>query len=179
MSINTKEEGFKKTKIIFTFFIVTISSLIFVFLIPFFFNAKLQKEISTLTILSFLDDGTTIDFNKVLEKKEGFVVHFFGTWCPHCIADHDVLLQNNNYKNIYGIAYRDSKNTLKPWLQIKGNPYDNIGIDPKGIVTKYLGINSVPTTLIFNSNGKIVKLYRGSLKENRYIKDLQKYLTIK
>lgn len=169
----------KKTKMISTLLIVTFSSCVFVFFGTFFANSRLQKEIANLTISSFLRENELINFKSILKKNEGFVVHFFATWCPHCILDHDILLENNEYNNIYAIAYLDTQKTLMPWLKIKGNPYDDIGLDSNGVVTKYLGIGTVPATIIFNNSGKIVKLYKGSLNNKKYKKDLKKYLTLK
>lgn len=106
-------------------------------------------------------------FSKADLIGEYSLVSFFASWCTTCAAEHDLLLKlkDNLGIKIYGVAWRDlDENTIK-YLAKHGNPYAKTATDSKGTLSKILGIEAVPETLLIDPSGTIIWHYQGALDE--------------
>ena len=94
-----------------------------------------------------------------------YVVNIWGTWCPGCRQEHDVLLQiaKRNQAPIIGIDWKDDLQAAQQWLSQLGNPYVATAFDPDGRVGIDWGAYGAPETFLVDANGIVVHKYAGPL----------------
>ncbi len=94
-----------------------------------------------------------------------YVVNIWGTWCPGCRQEHDVLLQiaKRNQVPIIGIDWKDDLQAAQQWLSQLGNPYVATAFDPDGRVGIDWGAYGAPETFLVDANGIVVHKYAGPL----------------
>ncbi len=94
------------------------------------------------------------------------LVNAFASWCTPCRAEHPVLnaLARAKRVPIYGIDYKDKRDTALAWIAALGNPYTRIGADD-GRVGIDWGVYGVPETFIVDRTGRIRYKHVGPLTE--------------
>ena len=75
-------------------------------------------------------------------------MNFFASWCPPCKIEHPQLLQLSNIVPVFGIAKKNKKKDLLPWLEELGSPYEVIGMDHNGLQSINWGVYGLPETFI-------------------------------
>ena len=133
---------------------------------------------------SFMKDGKEVKFSEVSKNKVVFL-NFWGTWCPPCkreIPDIIKLQKDLSDKNfeVYGVALEkpgyDPVDRVESYSDKKGINYINF-IDPDNELNKaYGGIRAVPTTLIVDRDGKIIKAIQGARSYDQFLADIKKVL---
>ncbi len=91
------------------------------------------------------------------------IVNLFASWCTPCIAELPYLKQLRERSDVplIGIAYHDKAETLLPWLQKHGNPFDAVYLDSKGLLLGSLTIKGVPETLLIDSENRVLFRHSG------------------
>lgn len=91
------------------------------------------------------------------------IVNVFASWCTPCIAELPYLEQLRAQSDVplIGISYHDKAETLLPWLQKHGNPFDAIYLDTKGLLLGSLTIKGVPETLLIDSQNRVLLRHSG------------------
>ncbi len=119
------------------------------------------------------------DFDKGLSKADLLgkvsLVNIFGSWCMTCEYEHPILLKLQEETNIplYGINWREAKpQDGSRWLKRKGNPYTQIGADPRSELAIQLGITGAPETLVVDKKGYIRWHHEGALNWDILNKEL-------
>lgn len=86
------------------------------------------------------------------------LVNFWASWCAGCQVEHPLLMQlaAEGRAHIVGIAYKDKAADSKQWLQVHGNPYALVAMDPAGTMGLDWGVYGVPETFVIDSSGVIV-----------------------
>ena len=105
----------------------------------------ISKEIPEFSIKSLEGKKFT---NLDLENKEVVVLNFFASWCPPCRIEHPQLLKLSNNTPVFGIAKKNKKKDLLPWLDELGSPYEIIGMDYNGLQSINWGVYGLPETFI-------------------------------
>ena len=105
----------------------------------------ISKEIPEFSIKSLEGEKFT---NLDLENKEVVVLNFFASWCPPCRIEHPQLLKLSNNTPVFGIAKKNKKKDLLPWLDELGSPYEIIGMDYNGLQSINWGVYGLPETFI-------------------------------
>ena len=105
----------------------------------------ISKEIPAFSIESL--QGTNFT-NVDLENKGVVILNFFASWCPPCKIEHPQLLQLSNIIPVFGIAKKNKKKDLLPWLEELGSPYELIGMDHNGLQSINWGVYGLPETFI-------------------------------
>jgi cytochrome c biogenesis protein CcmG/thiol:disulfide interchange protein DsbE len=94
-----------------------------------------------------------------------YVVNFWATWCPPCIAEHPVLMQMaDNGVDIIGVAYRDDEAKVARYLAQNGNPFSALYFDPTGTSSPDWGLRGVPETFVIGADGIIQDHISGEVK---------------
>ena len=86
------------------------------------------------------------------------IVNVFASWCAPCREEHPLLMQlagDPRFK-LVGINYKDKPDNARAFLSSLGNPYDAVGIDPKGQSTIDWGVYGVPETFLVAPDGEIL-----------------------
>ena len=86
-----------------------------------------------------------------------WVLNVWGTWCVACREEHQALLEIARTKAvpIYGLDWKDDRDSALAWLQQLGNPYDAVGFDSEGRVAIDWGVYGVPETFVIDKQGTI------------------------
>jgi len=97
-----------------------------------------------------------------------WVLNVWGTWCVACREEHQALLEIALTKAvpIYGLDWKDDRDSALAWLQQLGNPYDAVGFDSEGRVAIDWGVYGVPETYVITGDGKIAYRHVGPLTED-------------
>jgi cytochrome c biogenesis protein CcmG, thiol:disulfide interchange protein DsbE len=94
-----------------------------------------------------------------------YVVNIWGTWCPGCRQEHDVLLEiaRRNEVPIVGLDWKDDLQLAQQWLRELGNPYAATGFDVDGRVAIDFGAYGAPETFLVSSQGIVIHKHTGPL----------------
>ncbi len=85
-------------------------------------------------------EGNTLRLSSL--KGEVVVLHFWATWCPHCLAEMPVLAQAARDPSLHGVRI----------LAI------NLG-EPAKVVSRYLRSHSLDLPVLLDSRGKVAASY--------------------
>jgi len=105
----------------------------------------ISKEIPEFSIESLNGKKFT---NLDIENEEVIILNFFASWCPPCRIEHPQLLKLSNNTPVFGIAKKNEKKDLLPWLAELGSPYEIIGMDHNGLQSINWGVYGLPETFI-------------------------------
>jgi cytochrome c biogenesis protein CcmG/thiol:disulfide interchange protein DsbE len=103
------------------------------------------------------------------------LVNVFASWCIPCRQEHPLLreLAKDGRLNIVAINYKDQPDNALRFLSDLGNPFQAIGIDPKGAAAIDWGVYGIPESYLVGPDGTILYKRVGpfddlSLKEGLY-----------
>jgi cytochrome c biogenesis protein CcmG/thiol:disulfide interchange protein DsbE len=109
------------------------------------------------------------------------ILDFWATWCPPCKKEipHFIELYEQ-YKDkgcaIVGIALdREGIDIVKPFVQKNAINYPVLLPDGR-VAQAYGGINSIPTTFVIDSAGKIRRKYVGYRDKSVFEADIKEFL---
>ena len=108
------------------------------------------------------------DFSTIANlKNQNILINFFASWCVPCLAEHKLIkeLSKNDDLVIYGIAWKDSSDNIKNWLEKNGNPYKYVALDSGSKTAISYGLTGVPESFLINKKGKIVFHHAGVLTQ--------------
>ena len=86
-----------------------------------------------------------------------WVLNFWGTWCVACREEHPLLLEysKTGAVPIYGVDYKDNRDTAVQMLKEEGDPYVLSAFDPDGRVSIDYGVYGAPESYLIDRNGVI------------------------
>ena len=63
-----------------------------------------------------------------------YILNVWASWCYGCSIEHNYLMNmyKNNEIDIFGLNYKDEKDSAINWLKERGNPYKKIIVDTDG-----------------------------------------------
>ncbi|MCZ8104178.1 MAG: redoxin family protein [Burkholderiales bacterium] len=102
------------------------------------------------------------------------VVNVWAAWCPYCRSEHATLMafSQDARVRVLGVTYRDTPENIRDYLAKAGVPYDALGHDPDGRMSKALGVRGVPTTFVLDRNGQVVRAMAGAMDPGRVKREL-------
>ena len=152
--------------------------LIFLVISFFVFKSSLEKEkiyspkitdnqINTDFEVTDLIEEKKINFNQILVGKNFYLINIWSSWCEPCKDESEYLLElkNNTPIMMIGINYKDKKKNALNFLKLYGDPFDQIFVDKKGLISINFGAYGVPETFLVNDDNKVLKKYIGPLND--------------
>lgn len=136
------------------------------------FNVNIKKNESPARIapalVFFNSSGETISTDRLIGKT--VFINFWATWCPPCIAEmptinslHKKLQSDTNIVFIMADVDRDLG---KSSAFLKDHNFDLPVYIPLGEIPASIMSGTVPTTVIIDRNGKLVKKIEGMANYN-------------
>jgi len=101
------------------------------------------------------------DTTKTLSSEENlgkvWMLNVWASWCVACRDEHPVLVELSKLGivPIYGLNYKDQRDTAMQWLKQFGNPYEISIVDADGKVGIDYGVYGVPETYVIDKQGII------------------------
>ncbi|MBS0498133.1 MAG: DsbE family thiol:disulfide interchange protein [Proteobacteria bacterium] len=86
-----------------------------------------------------------------------WMLNVWASWCVACRDEHPLLVQlaRTGIVPIYGLNYKDERNTAMQWLKHYGDPYTISIMDSDGKVGIDYGVYGVPETYVIDKKGII------------------------
>ncbi|RPJ96766.1 thiol-disulfide oxidoreductase ResA [Rummeliibacillus sp. TYF005] len=145
------------------------------------YNTAHKDDVQLLKIGDNAPDFSLVDLNgethKLSDYKgQGVLLNFWGTWCKPCKKEMPAI--NNQYKQfknqgvqILGINIAQSNLEVSSYADKLGVEFP-IAIDKTKSVMRAYNVDILPTTVLIDKDGKIVKIITGEMTET----DIEKYL---
>jgi cytochrome c biogenesis protein CcmG, thiol:disulfide interchange protein DsbE len=102
------------------------------------------------------------------------VVNVWASWCGPCRLEHPYVerLGEDGRFQLLGINHTDSPGNALRFLAELGNPYNAVGVDPRGRTSIDWGVYGVPETFLVDRRGVIRFKIIGPIDEARYRNEL-------
>lgn len=112
-------------------------------------------------------DGDRIELKDL--KGKGVFLNFWGTWCGPCKQEFPYMA--NQYEvfkdrgvEIVAVNVAESKIAVKNFMESYGVNFP-VAMDKDRQVTEAYDIGQLPTTLLLNPEGKVIKVIKGTMTE--------------
>lgn len=111
-------------------------------------------------------DGAEHHFSEF--KGRGMVVNMWATWCAPCVAEMPSLEALSKALAPHDIAVlplssdRGGAEVVQAWYQAHGITFLPVLLDRKSAVAGALNARGIPTTVIINTEGKVVARLEGA-----------------
>lgn len=117
--------------------------------------------------------GTTLQFSAESMRGRWYVLNVWGTWCPECRNEHDMLLEiaRSGVVPVVGLNWKDDDAAALEWLAQLGNPYDIVAVDREGRVAIDWGVYGAPETFLVDAAGTVVHRHVGPLDAQVWSRD--------
>jgi periplasmic protein thiol:disulfide oxidoreductases, DsbE subfamily len=112
---------------------------------------------------SLTDPGRTVSSNDL--RGRWYLFNVWGTWCPGCRTEHDVLLEirHSGEVPIIGLNWKDEDEKARQWLAQLGDPYEAVAVDRDGRTAIDWGVYGAPETFLVDPQGTVVYKHIGPL----------------
>lgn len=103
------------------------------------------------------------------------LLNVWATWCGGCRQEHEFLMQLAAEKliPIYGLNYRDERDSALAWLAQLGDPYKANAFDENGLVSIDWGVYGAPETFLIDASGVVRYKHIGPLTPEVWRNKLQ------
>ena len=111
-------------------------------------------------------------------KGRSVLLNVWATWCVACRAEHSFLMElaRRGEVEIYGVNYKDDRESAIAWLGQLGDPYKANIYDPAGLLALDLGVYGAPETFVVDATGVITYKHVGPITERVWIEQLSPHL---
>ncbi|HEY9162983.1 MAG TPA: TlpA disulfide reductase family protein [Magnetovibrio sp.] len=103
-------------------------------------------------------------------KGQGVVLNFWATWCAPCVREMpalDSLAAKLEGTGVRVVAVSEDRNALEkvpPFLNEKGITQLDLFFDRKGALSRKLGVEGLPTTILIDAQGREFGRVKGVLE---------------
>jgi thiol-disulfide isomerase/thioredoxin len=112
-------------------------------------------------------------------KGKPTVLNLWATWCPPCQREMPILADGQVKHpeiNFVFLNQGDTAEQVETFLQSHGLALRNVLLDPKGEGTLEYGLGGLPTTLFFDSEGRLVDAQLGGLTRAALLSKMAKIM---
>jgi cytochrome c biogenesis protein CcmG/thiol:disulfide interchange protein DsbE len=119
----------------------------------------------------------TIKVVDLLDNKMT-LINVWASWCTTCRKEHQMIMNiaKNTDLQLIGINYKDTRVNGAQYLEIMGNPFDEILFDPDGKIGMDLGVYATPETFLVDKKGLILYKHIGEINQNVWDKNIAVHL---
>ncbi len=105
------------------------------------------------------------EFDSASLRGRWWVLNVWGTWCPECRVEHDMLLEiaRSEVVPMVGLNWKDEDVAALAWLRDLGDPYDVVPADREGRVAIDWGVYGAPETFLIDERGIVVYRHVGAM----------------
>ncbi len=103
------------------------------------------------------------------EAARPMVVNLWATWCPPCRAEMPVFQRLQNERpdiRFVFVNQGEAAETVRSYLQREGLNLPEMWLDPASALGPAMGSSGLPTTLLFDAQGRLLKKHLGVLNES-------------
>lgn len=121
-------------------------------------------------------DRTTTTLSTLAGKP--MVVNLWATWCPPCRREMPVLAAAQAKRSDVTFAFvnqGESEQVIRAYLAGQHLALGNVLLDPFSSVSQEAGSRGLPTTLLFDADGRLVDTHMGELSEASLMQKLQRF----
>ncbi len=109
-------------------------------------------EIPNLELTTLSGDHVTLG-----PRANGYVVHFFATWCGVCRAEEGNVASLAGGHEVIAIASQSGgEDAVRSYVDEAGLGHAQVVLDPSGAIAQQFGVHAFPTTLYVSRDGTIV-----------------------
>lgn len=104
------------------------------------------------------------------------VMNLWASWCPPCRREMPVLAKaQGDYPDVRFLMINQGEtvHTVEAFVQSQGLEFDDLLLDPASQAMQAAGARALPTTLFFDTNGRLVDAHLGELTAARLRDTLQ------
>jgi peroxiredoxin len=109
--------------------------------------------------------GKTVKLSEVLRDKKLVMVNFWATWCGPCrveMPSFEKLYNEQKNSGFTILAIAEDKDRAKVDHYLEGKPVSfPVLLDQDGALAKQFKIESFPTTVLLDAEGKIQEVHEG------------------
>ena len=118
-----------------------------------------------------------IKLNDLIDNQFA-LVNVWASWCLTCRKEHQMIMNiaENNQLKLIGINYKDTRIEGEEYLEVMGNPFDEILFDPKGQIGMELGVYATPETFLISKEGLILHKHIGELSKNDWVENFVPFI---
>lgn len=117
-----------------------------------------QNKVQTL-------EGKNVDLNDYIGKP--LVINYWATWCKPCVKEFPYFNEaNDTFKNKVNFIMISDEN-IDEIIHFKKSKEYNLNYLHSKINLSELGINALPTTYFYNSEGVLVNKHTGSINSEK------------
>ena len=109
--------------------------------------------------------GSNESFSSASLAGRWHAVNVWGTWCPECRVEHDMLLRiaDSGTLPLIGFNWKDDDAAALRWLAELGNPYSVVVADREGREAIDWGVYGAPETFLIDDQGIVVHKHVGAM----------------
>lgn len=113
------------------------------------------------------------DFENASLRGQWYLLNVWGTWCPQCRVEHEMLLEIARSEAIpmVGLNWKDDALSAQRWLQELGDPYDVVPVDGDGQVAVEWGVYGAPETFLVDDQGIVRHRHVGAMTREVWSED--------
>ena len=109
--------------------------------------------------------GRNESFSSTSLAGRWHAINVWGTWCPECRVEHDMLLRiaDSGELSLIGFNWKDDDAAALDWLAQLGNPYSVVVADRDGRAAIDWGVYGAPETFLIDDRGIVVHKHVGAM----------------
>ncbi len=109
-------------------------------------------------------DGERVDLKQIVGEKKLVLVNFWATWCTPCRIEMPQLAELYDEFGEEGLAIlaitQEDPGEVEAFLRTNAYPFP-ILLDPGGLVTAAYSVRALPTTVMVDGDGKVLRSQEG------------------